>query len=762
MRFDRIGPYRVLEQIGRGGMGEIFSAEDERLGRIVALKTISREVVPDEDSRRRLLAEARAAAALSHPFICTIHDALEHDGLPVIVMEYVQGETIADRVTAGPVPPPEICRIGIEVAEALAIAHARGTIHRDISAANIMLASDGHPKVMDFGLARRLKGTAAPSATVTSSDFTAGMVIGTPAYVSPEALRGDSVDARSDLYSLGVVLYLMAAGRLPFIEETTTALVASILTRTPAAPRMLAPSLPPALDAIIMTLLEKEPAARFQSAGALAAALSEALSDTASAPVLRSVAVLPFRSLGQASAGDDDLGLGLADATITELAAVRSLLVRPTAAILPYQGGAVDPVRAGRELSVDAVVDGSLQRRGVQVRVTAQLLSTSDGRPLWGTKIDANLDEVFRLQDDVAREVMRALDITVTASDQRRLERGPRGQAAAREHYLRGRVHMTSESIESMDAAVDEFQKAIAIDSSYAEAYVGLATAFSRMAFSFKPDSDFHTRAEEMCARALAIDRTLPEARFLRGWLAWTPAAGFQHEAAIRDVSLAIAERPGLNEAHHLLGMVLLHISLFDESVRELERALAIDPNDSSAYMHLGWTKYLAGDLAEALDISTEAWRRSPSAWAGYQLALAQLQLGRLDAAEKTCTAAARHAPDDVLQYPLRGLIAALRGDDEEAERQIELTVQHRKAFGHYHHAQYDVACIYARLGRADEAMRWLTDAARNGFPCHGFFARDRLLMPLRGRQDFAALLMELQTVREGCRRAYYESRESK
>jgi TolB-like protein/tetratricopeptide (TPR) repeat protein len=561
---------------------------------------------------------------------------------------------------------------------------------------------------------------------------------------------------------LGVVFYLMAAGRLPFIEETTTGLVASILTRAPTAPRMLVPSLPSALDAIIMKLLEKDPAARFQSAVAVAAALSAALSDPGSASVLRSVAVLPFRVLGQPSADDDDLGLGLADATITELAAVRSLLVRPTAAILPYQGGAVDPVRAGRELSVDAIVDGSLQRRGPQVRVTAQLLSTSDGRPLWGTKIDANVDEVFRLQDDVAREVVRALDVTITAADQRRLERGPRGQAEAREHYLRGRVHMTSESIESMDAAIDEFEKAIAIDPSYAEAYVGLATALSRMAFSFKPDSDFHARAEEMCARALAIDPMLPEARFLRGWLGWTPAAGFQHEAAIRDISLAIAERPGLNEAHHLLGIVLLHVSLFDESGRELERALAIDPNDNSAYMHLGWTKYLAGDLAEALEISTEAWRRSPSAWAGYQLALAQLQLGRLDAAERTSAAAARHAPDDVLQYPLRGLIAAVRGDDEEAERQIELTVQHRKAFGHYHHAQYDVACIYARLGRPEEAMRWLTDAARNGFPCHGFFARDRLLLPLRDGQSFADLLVEVEAVREHCRRAYYESRESR
>jgi TolB-like protein/Tfp pilus assembly protein PilF len=758
--FDRIGPYRVLERIGRGGMGEIFTAEDERLGRVVALKTILPALVPDEESRRRLLTEARAAAALAHPFICTIHDALEHEGVPVIVMEYVKGETVADRVTAGLVPAPEICRIATEVAEALAMAHARGTIHRDISAANIMLATDGHVKVMDFGLARAVQPEPASTATVTSSHLTGGIVVGTPPYLPPEALRAERIDARADLYSLGVVLYLMATGRLPFIEATTTALIAAILTRAPVAPRTLVPFLPPALDAIIMRLLEKSPDARYASATALAEALAGALSDTSRGPVLRSVAVLPFRTLGQAAA-DDDLGLGLADATITELAAVRSLLVRPTAAILRYRGRTVDPVHAGRELSVDAVVDGSLQRRGGHVRVTAQLLSTSDGRPLWGTKIDANIDDVFRLQDDVAREVMRALDVSVTAADERRLDRAPRGQQEAREHYLRGRVHLTRESIESIDAAIDQFQRALTIDPSYAQAYVGLASAFSRMAFSFKPESDFRARAEEMCARALAIDRALPEARFMRGWLAWTPAAGFQHETAIRDVGAAIAESPGLNEAHHLLGIVLLHVSLFEESARELERALAIDPNDSSAYMHLGWTRYLAGDVAEALEISSEAWRRSPSAWSGYQLALVQLQLGNVGEAEKTAAAAARHAPDDVLQFPLTGLIAALRGDDEAAERQIALTVQHKKAFGHYHHAQYDVACIYARLGRPGEAMQWLTDASRNGFPCHDFFMRDRLLEPLRGRTDFAGLITEVAAERDRCRRAYYESRES-
>ena len=760
MRFDRIGPYRVIERIGRGGTGEIFTAEDERLGRIVALKTISAEAVPDHESRARLLAEARAAAALSHPFICTIHDALEHDGVPVIVMEYVQGETIAQRVEAGPVPAPEIYRLATEIAEALAVAHAHGTVHRDISAANVMIARDSHAKVMDFGLARTRRPSEASAATMTAANLTAGLIVGTPPYLAPEVVSGEPSTPGSDLYSLGVVLYLMATARLPFVEETMPALIAAVLTRPPVAPRTLMPSLPIALDAIVMRLLRKDPAARFESAGALVEALTGAAADADRGRVVRSLAVLPFRALGQATA-DDDVGLGLADATITALAAVRSLLVRPTASILAYQGRTINPVHAGRELSVDAVVDGSLQRRGSQVRVTAQLLSTSDGSPLWGTKIDASIEDVFALQDQVAREVMRALRVTVTDADEQRLARAPRADRAAREHYLRGRVHMTRQSIESIDAAIEEFQRAIAIDPSFASAYVGLAMAFSLMAFTFKPDSDYQARAHELSARALALDPSLPEGRFIRGWLAWTPASGFRHELAIREAGAAIAGSPGLNEAHHLLGIVLLHVSLFDESAREFERSLAINPTDATAYMHLGWTKYLAGDLANALEISVEAWRRTPSAWAGYQLALTQLQLGRVDEAEKSAAAAARHSPDDVLQYPLAGLIAALRGDDAEAQRQMAATVQHRKAFGHYHHAQYDVACICAALGRHDEAMQWLTDAARNGFPCHGTFLRDRLLAPLRRRADFVALLEEVAAERERCRRAYYESRES-
>lgn len=757
--FERVQQYRLLERIGRGGMGEIHTARDERLGRVVALKTISVGAVPDPRARGRLLAEARAAASLSHPFICTIHEAIEHEGAPVIVMEYVRGETVAQRVAAGPLPPHEVTRIGREVAEALAAAHAQGIIHRDISAANIMLAEDGHVKVMDFGLAATTAArTASIDATVTAAHPTEGIVLGTPAYVGPEILRGELATARSDLYALGVVLYLLATGRLPFSGDTMGALVAAVLTETAVAPRSIVPALPWALEAVIMRLLAKDPANRYASAAAVAEALAAPSTDVRGRGAARSVAVLPFRLLGQASS-DTELGVGLADATITDLAAIRSLLVRPTAAILPYAQRAVDPVQAGRELSVDAVVDGSLQRSGTRVRVTVQLLSTSDGRPMWGTKVDASLDDVFRLQDDVSREIVKALEIQLTDADERRLDRVARARSGAQEHYLRGRVHLAHEDRDHVDAAIREFEQALELHPEFPLAYIGLASAYGRIAFTFDPDSDYYARAFEMTERALRVDPQLPEGRYLRARLAWAPNAGFQHETAIREAAAAIDASPGLYEAHDILGVVLAHVSMFEESAREFERSLAINPRDSFAYMHLGLARLYAGDWKPALEISQEVWRREPSPWAAYQLALAHLQLDQLDEAERMSAIGSERFPGDVLFHSLNGVMAALRGDAASADRQVQLTIQHRKAFGHYHHAQYDVACIHALAGRAQDALEWLEAAGANGFPCAGFFRRDRLLDSLRPLESFVQLLGRFESEGLRYRQAYTESR---
>ncbi len=554
----------------------------------------------------------------------------------------------------------------------------------------------------------------------------------------------------------------MAAGRLPFIEETGTALAASILTRPPVSPRTLVPSLPWAVETVVLKLLEKAPEARFASAGAVAAALADASSPAATrGGCRRALAVLPFRALGQST--DPDLGVGIADATITELAAVRSLLVRPTAAIPPYHHGTIDPIRAGRELSVDAVVDGTLQQSGGRIRATVQLLSTSDGRPLWGTKVDAPADDVFRLQDDVSREILRAIESQLLDDGEEvvRTEPEPRATTRAQEHYMRGRVHMLRDSLESFQAAASEFEAALRVDPGFARAAVGLGSAHARIGFIFKPDDEYYPRASALAERALAIDPDLPEGHYLKGLLAWSPPGNFQYEVAIRELCLTIRGLPGYNEAHDLLGVVLVHVSMFEEATRELERALAINPQDQFAYVHLGLSHYYAGDWARALELFTEAWRRAPSGWAGYQLGLVHVQLGSLDESERLSEAMARRFPEDVLAYSLNAVIAALRGDAAATDRRIQQTIDHRKAFGHYHHAQYDIACAHALLGRGGQAVDWLRGASTNGFPCADFFRRDRLLAPLRGLPAFHAVIEEAAERNARCRSVYRECRES-
>jgi TolB-like protein/Tfp pilus assembly protein PilF len=529
------------------------------------------------------------------------------------------------------------------------------------------------------------------------------------------------------------------------LRATVPAICAGILHDEPAS---LPARVPASLRRVIARCLRKPPGERYQRAGEVAAAL-EAVRDGLGGTRARdedgkSIAVLPFHNLGQ-DPGDASLGLGLADATITELALVKALLVRPTAAILRYQEAPVDPVQAGLELGVDAVVHGTFQRIGARIRVTVQLVATDSGRSLWGTKVSTSLNDVFDMQDAVSRQVAGALEIELTQGDERRLARAPHVSGEAYALFAEGRLHAFQETIEHVSTAVELFERAVEVDPRFARAYASLADAYLRIEHTWDPEGDWHARGEDACERALALDPTLPEGHHVRGRLAWSAQRGFNHAAAIRAFMAAIAGRPSLNESHHWLGIILFHVGLFDEALAHFARARAISPDDTIALMHQGYCRYLLGDYPHALELSAAAISRAPSLWARYQLALAELQTGALDAAERTVNLAARTYPGDVLCYPVRGLIAARRGQEDEADRQIDLTVRNQKAFGHYHHAQYDVACIHALLGRTDRALEWLTEAARNGFPCAAFFERDPLLASVRGDSRFVALMQNLQ-----------------
>ena len=765
----RLGSYEIVSPIGAGGMGEVYKARDSRLGRDVAIKVLPERFASDVEAVARFEREAFAVAALSHPNILSIFDFGQDKGISFAVTELLEGETLREKLAAGPLPARKATDYAAQIAEGLAAAHARGVVHRDLKPENLFVTKDGYVKILDFGLARRTSFGGDQTNVETLAALTEpGVVLGTVGYMSPEQVRGEPADARSDIFSFGAVLFEMLSGFRPFRRdspaETLTAILRDEPPEMPEETRLASP----ALERIARRCLEKDPESRFQLTRDLAFALEAVVGAPArrpaaatpgggedSAQAKRSVAVLFFKDLSR-DPENAHLGLGLADATITELATVRSLLVRPTAAMLRYQDRSVTPEQAGRELGVDAVVDASFQRSGSRLRVTVQLISTADGRSLWGSKIDTSLDDVFQMQDEVSRRIAEALEVELSPADEKRLARAPRPAGRAYELYMKGRAQLFSEKLEDVNAAIENFERARQEDPRFALACVGLSNAYTRKAFAFDPEGDWLERAETMCEKALGIEPRLPEGRYLKGLLAWTPQRGFDHRTAIREFLAAIAGRPNLTEAHERLGNTLLHITMFKESETHCYRALAIDPEDVAAKIHLGFCWYLEGRYREALEISLSAERES-GAWSNYQIALCQLRTGDTSGAMQNFERGVRRSPGDPSSYSLRGLIAACQGDAATARQQIDLTVRNKRSFGHYHHAQYDVACVWAMLGEKQKALDWLADAAHNGFPCYNFFEKDPMLEAIRGERRFDHLMEELKAECEGYRRLYRE-----
>jgi len=764
-----LGPYRIDGPLGAGGMGEVYRAFDPRLHRGVAIKVLPEQLAHDPEALSRFEREARTVAALSHPNIVAIHDFGREGDIAYVVMELLEGETLRQRMERDAVPPARIADHALGVARGLAAAHDRGIVHRDLKPENVWVGRDDWVKILDFGLARVIEPRGTREGADTRTEITRpGVTLGTTGYMAPEQIRGEPADARTDIFALGVLLFEMIAGRPAFGGGSTAETMASILRDEPAALAALPPGIPAQVERIARRCMEKDPDRRFQSARDLGFALELFAADappagpkrTGAEESRRSVAVLLFRDLA-GSAENAHIGLGLADSVITELALVRSLVVRPTAAILRYQERRVDPEQAGRELGVEAVVDGNFQRSGSRLRVTVQLISTSDGRPLWGTKIDTSLDDLFRMQDEVSRKIAAALEVELSPADEGRLARVARPSGEAYELYLKGRASLLhGENVHDVNEAIEWFEKAAEADPAFPQAWAGLADAYVRMAFTFDPAGDWYARAQSMCERALALDPHLPEGRYIRARLLWSPDGGFDHAAAIGEFTAAAAERPGLGEAHTWLGVVLLHLSEFEGANREFSEALRIRPDDLMAGMHLGFCRLLEGKFRDALDVSRAISRQAPSAWASYQIAHAELRLGLIDSVRQSLEQAARLFPGDVLFFPLRGLVAASAGDRDRARQQIDLVVANRQAFGHYHHAEYDVACIHALLGDTDAALDWLGRAAHNGFPCHAFFEADPLLASVCATARFSGLMAEL---REECNRycrIYSESRQ--
>jgi TolB-like protein/tetratricopeptide (TPR) repeat protein len=791
----RLGPYEITEPLGKGGMGEVYRARDSRLERSVAIKILAPQA-RDSDGARRFDREARAVASLSHPHVVALFDVGEQDGVAYVVTELVEGDTLRDRLARGPLRTQEAAELAGQVAEGLSAAHDRGLVHRDIKPENIVITPAGRAKILDFGLAKADAMSREPSSSQTDPTVSVltepGMISGTVGYMSPEQVRGEPVDARSDIFALGSVLYEMLAGRRPFAGDSKVETLNAILKEEPAIPPP-GLRLPEELTRILQRCLAKRKENRYHSAadlahdlragswagrsapgipgpppspfiggrravwlGLTAAAVAVTAflllrSRTAGPALPRTLAVLPFQTVG----GDVEpgFGLGLADALIGRLASVRELTVRPTSAISRFEAAPAGAQEAGQQLHVEAVLEGRLQKLEGMTRVSVQLTDVSRGAIIWSDRLDLPEGRLFEVQDAIATRVVDSLRVELSPGERKSLQSAQQVPDDVIEEYLRARAQLPEAirmSAEGRRELVARLDRILQRSPNFARA-IG-ARAYARAVLNFQaPSPGGHEAAREDAERALALDPNLAEPRVARASLYWSNQEGWKVVEAVHELKAAIARNPGLEVAHLDLSRIYYHNGWLDEARKAAEPARRINPMGAEVIRNAGTIAWYSGDPRVAL---AEYRRLPPSVASGptggrWQILQLRLMLEPPELVRKDVEAWVAEGPEQKertwIPHALLAVARVRSGESEIADLEARITsADPRISSGHFHHIDHLLAEAQAQRRDAAKAVAYMRQASTSGLNCIPCFETDPLIAPIRGSAEYGELKAEM------------------
>jgi len=790
-----LGHYRVLEKIGAGGMGVVYRARDERLDRDVALKVLPAGALADDGARRRFRKEALTLAKLAHPHIAMIFDFDTQDGVDFLVMEYVAGQTLALKLNDGVMPEKETLALGAQVAAALEEAHEQGVVHRDLNPRNILVTSRGQTKVLDFGLAKLLRPRGDVEATQSFAE-TEG-VAGTLPYMAPEQLRGEALDGRTDIYALGCVFYEMAAGRRPFTEDSAPRLTDEILHQTAMSPRALNARLSPQFETIILKCLAKDPEDRYQSAKEvsvdlrrLATSSAVAVAETkprrlqarwlrraigggagaifiaallialvivlnlvlniggvrdrllgkTGAQHIRSLAVLPLENLSR-DPNQEYFADGMTEQLITDLAQISALKVISRTSVMQYKGARKPLPQIAQELGVDAVVEGSVQRSGDRVRISAQLIDARADQHLWARSYERDLRDVLALQDEVAQAIANELKIELASQGQPRLAGSRPVDPQAYEAYLKGRYYSNKRTEKDVQQSVEYFQQAVEKDPNYAPAYSGMADAYALLGYRGElPSNEALSRGKAAARKAVELDDSLAEAHASLAFIAET--LEWDWPTAEQEYKRALELNPGYAAGHNWYAGYLMYLGRFEEGIAEAKRARELDPLSLAINNALGGRLLLAGRENEAVEQIQKTLEMDPNfAPAHNQLGWAYLRQGKNEEAVAEFQKGVALSGSDPNESIDLGYAYAVMGKRDQAKK-ILATLKRKRERSFVSPA--GLAIVAGALGDKDEAFGWLNKAYELRDPQLTYLKVGPRFTPLRSDPRYQDLLRRM------------------